>query len=186
MNDVLKAIDERRSCRKFKTENIKEEDLNKIINAGLKAPSGANSQSCHFTVLQNKDIIKQINNQALKGYESSDVPFLRSLAKKENYDLFYNSPTVVVVSANNSAITPKEDMAVASQNMMLAAHSLGIASCWVSFSSAFTTKENKDKFSRMLELPENHDPHHAIVFGYREGNDPETIKIKDGRVNYVK
>lgn len=185
MNELMKIITERRSCRRFKPEKIKDDELNEILNAGMRAPSGGNFQSTHFTVLQNKEILKQINVEVLKIFAKSDVPYLQGLSKKENYDVFYNAPTVVVLSADSTAITPEEDAAVASQNMMLAAHSIGVGSCWVSFGVALAIPENREKFSKMLGLPENHYARHSIILGYREGNMPGPMKIKEGRVNYI-
>lgn len=185
MSELTKIITERRSCRHFKPEKINDDELNDILNAGLRAPSGGNFQSCHFTVLENKEIVKQINVEVLKHFATLDVPYLQGLSKKENYDIFYNAPTVVVLSANSTAITPGEDTAVASQNMMLMAQSLGIGSCWISFGTALMSPENHEKFSKLLELPESHYAHHAMIFGYRDGKLPEPLKIKEGRVNYI-
>ena len=64
MNEVLKAIKERRTTRKFKPEQIKEEELQSIIEADLYAPSGTNQQPWHFTVIQNKDLIDQMDFEA--------------------------------------------------------------------------------------------------------------------------
>ncbi|MDR1179164.1 MAG: nitroreductase family protein [Spirochaetales bacterium] len=186
MNDVIQAIQTRRSCRSFMPEAVKEEQLVEIVDAGLRAPSGFNSQSCHFTILQNKEIVEKISRAVQKTFAQSAIPTLAQIAQEENFDVFYGAPSIVVVSANNKAITPQDDMAVASQNMMLAAESIGVASCWVSFGGALSEPENVERFADLLGLPENHIAHHAIVFGYREGDVLETKKVKEGRVNTVK
>ena len=185
MNIVLETIKTRRSCRKYKSEPISEEKMIRIIDAGLQAPSGGSFQSCHFTVLQNKSIIEQINHEIYMTFSSSNNPFLIQVSKRENKDFFYGAPMIVIVSGDSAAITPQDDMAVASQNMMLAAESIGISSCWIGFGGALSFTGNFEKYSKLLELPENHVPHHAVVFGYREGNDPNPINIKENRVNII-
>lgn len=185
MNAVLKIIQSRRSCRNFKPERVNEKDLEQIIEAGLSAPSGGNFQSCHFTVLYNKDIIDKINFEILKVYEESDHPFLMSLLKGKNRDFFYGAPTVVILSTNTQAITPQSDAAVASQNIMLAAESLGVASCWISLGGALSNPENLKNFGKLLHLPEEHTPFNAVALGYRAEEARGSIKIKEGRVNTV-
>lgn len=185
MNEVLRAIETRRSCRRFKPAPVKEEELDLILAAGLRAPSGGNAQSCHLTVLCDRELLGRINGEMLRTFASSGDPFLISVAKREDKDLFYGAPTAVVVSGNRDAITPQDDMAVASQNMMLAAESIGVASCWIGFGGAISAPENIDTFSRLLALPPRHIPHHAVVFGYRDGEARGPVKIKDGRVNQV-
>lgn len=64
MNSILSVIRERRTTRKFTKEQIKDEELQEIINAGLYAPSAHNQQSWNFTVIQNKEIIKELSDAA--------------------------------------------------------------------------------------------------------------------------
>lgn len=186
MNEITATIKARRSYRKFKPEPVKEDELQEIINAGLNAPSGGNFQSCHFTVLYDRNIINQINREIYKTYSSSDNPFLINISQKEDTDYFYGAPTVVVLSANSNALTPQDDMAVASQNIMLAAESIDVAACWISFGGALSSPENNARFSKLLELPENHIPHHAMALGYRDGEKIAPLQIKKGRVNIIK
>lgn len=118
-------------------------------------------------------------------YAASDHPFAAQLVKEGSRDFFYGAPTVVALSGDSRALTPQDDMAVASQNMMLAAEALGIGSCWISFAGSLSTPEYLTRFRQLLELPEHHVPHHAMIFGYRTGVLREPLKIKEGRVNRV-
>lgn len=181
MNDILKTIQARRTCRSFQAKPLRKEELNTLIDAGLKAPSGGNFQSTHFTIVNNRDILAQINRAVSAYYATLEDEFLRGLSKRENWDFFYGAPNVVLMSYGKG-ISPVDDMAVASQNMMLAAESLGLASCWISFNGALETPENAARFGELLK---GHIPHHAMAFGYREGNAPGPTPVKDGRVNTV-
>ncbi len=84
MNETIKTLLERRSIRKFKLDQIKEEDLNAILEAGMYAPSGANQQSALFIVIQDKETLKKISamNAAVLG---------------KDIDPYYNAPTVILV-----------------------------------------------------------------------------------------
>ncbi|WP_347460467.1 nitroreductase family protein [Clostridium sp. DMHC 10] len=66
MNEIIKAILSRRSIRKFKSEQISDDELNSILEAGKFAPSAMNQQSWHFTVIQNKEIIAKVNELCKK------------------------------------------------------------------------------------------------------------------------
>lgn len=132
MNETLKTLLNRRSIRKFKAEQIKDEELNAVLEAGKYAPSGANQQSALFIAVQNKDTIKKISkmNAAVMG--------------KENIDPYYGAPTVILVLADKSKVTPIEDGSIAIGNMCNAAYSLGIGSCWIHRTKQmFETEEGK-------------------------------------------
>ena len=119
MNETMKTLLNRRSIRKYKSEQIKDEELNAVLEAGKYAPSGANQQSALFIVVQNKNVIEKLSkmNAAVMG--------------KENIDPYYGAPTIILVLADESKATPIEDASLALGNMYSAAYSLGIGSCWI-------------------------------------------------------
>lgn len=118
MNETIRTLLERRSIRKFKPEQIKEDELNVILEAGMYAPSGANQQSPLFVVVQKEEILKKIDKM------NADV-------MGKDMHPYYGAPTVVLVFADKSKVTPIEDASLALGNMYNAAASLGIGSCWV-------------------------------------------------------
>lgn len=132
MNETIKTLLERRSIRKFKPRQIKEEELNAIIEAGMYAPSGSNQQSALFVVIQDKELLTKLSamNAAVLG---------------KDMDPYYGAPTVVLVFADKSKVTPIEDACLALGNMLNAAASLGIGSCWIHRTKQmFETAEGKD------------------------------------------
>ena len=131
MNETINTLLARRSIRKFKPEHITEEELNAILEAGMYAPSGVNQQSALFVVIQDKETLKKLSamNAAVLG---------------KDIDPYYGAPTVVLVFADKSKITPIEDASLALGNMFNAATSLGIGSCWVHRTKEmFETEEGK-------------------------------------------
>ena len=120
MNETIKSMVNRRSIRRFQSEQIKDEELNAILEAGKFAPSGMNKQSAFFVAVQNKSALEKISkiNAAVMG--------------KEGIDPYYGAPTVILVFADkNNGVTPIEDACLALGNMYNAAYSLGLGSCWV-------------------------------------------------------
>lgn len=131
MNETLKTLVTRRSIRAYKHDQIPEEILNQILEAGTYAPTGMGLQSPVMVVVQDQEMIRRLSkmNAAVMGTDS---------------DVFYGAPTIVVVLADKSRGTCVEDGSLVMGNLMNAAASLGIASCWVHRArEVFDTVEGK-------------------------------------------
>lgn len=130
-NEVLKAIVERRSCRKFKSEQIKQEELDAILKAGTYAPTGRGNQSPKIVVVQNPEIIAKLSKW------NADILGVKS-------DPFYGAPTVLIVLAKADAPTALQDGSAVLTTLMIAAQSVGVASCWIHRAKEeFATEEGK-------------------------------------------
>ncbi|MDF2523971.1 MAG: nitroreductase family protein [Clostridiales bacterium] len=118
MKETLRDLKTRRSCRKFQQEQIKEEELNSILEAGTFAPTGMGKQSPVIVAIQDKDTIAKLSkmNAAVMGATS---------------DPFYGAPTVVVVLADKNVGTAVEDGTLVMGNLLNAAHAIGVDSCFV-------------------------------------------------------
>ena len=139
MQPVMETILHRRSIRRFAPEQIREETLAQILQAGLYAPSAGGRQGVLFAVCQDRAVntrlgkIKRANakpRMAKNGnYVSREQP---SIADDPHLtDAFYGAPTVIVVLADRSRPTWVEDGSLAMGNLMNAAHALGLGSCWI-------------------------------------------------------
>ena len=98
MNEVLETIKNRRSIRKYSSEQIKNEELDMILESAIYAPTGHNDQPWHFTVIQNKELIDEMSVESKKLMAESPVDWMAKMGRAENLHLFYNAPTVIVVS----------------------------------------------------------------------------------------
>ena len=118
MKETLQDIRTRRSCRKFQSRQITDEELNAIVDAGTWAATGHGAQSPVMVVVQDKETIAELSrmNASILGSEG---------------DPFYGAPTVVIVLADRSRPTFREDGALVMGNLMLAAHAVGVGSCWI-------------------------------------------------------
>ncbi len=164
MNDIIKNIKERRSTRKFKEEQIKDEELQVIIEAGIYAPSAHNQQPWHFTVIQNKDIISEINKESKKVMKDCNDRWITKIGNNDKFDIHYNAPTVILVSGKKDCYSPLVDSSAAIQNMLLAAESIGIGSCWIGLSKFCLSQEDKVE---KLNIPNGYEPHYTIALGYK-------------------
>lgn len=138
-NPVLEAIHSRRSVRKFLDRPVEEEKLLAVLRAGQYAPSGGNNQSCHFTVIENPEVLEALKNLATEEFRKMEIKpdtypsIVHSInaSKKGKYDFIFHAPVYVIVSNRREYGNAMADSACALENMMLAAHSLGLGSCWI-------------------------------------------------------
>lgn len=166
MRSVIDIIRARRTTRAFKTdEQIKENVLNEILEAGVWAPTGHNLQPWFFTAVQNRELIIKLSTLAKEAGKTSKDTITQKMCNNVMLDLFYGAPTIIIVSHHKDALTPVEDVSAATQNMLLAAESLDIASCWNGivrlFFSQITESEKKE-----FGIPEDFIPYNVIALGY--------------------
>ena len=149
-NEVMKTIMHRRAIRRFEEKQIAEDELDQILQAGMYAPSAGGRQSVIFAVCQDKEVneklgkIKRANSNphmaTAASYVSKEQPSIADDPKILN--AFYDAPTVITMFAPRNFLFSVDDCAVAAENMMLMAASLGIGSCyigqrWTAFADPF-------------------------------------------------
>lgn len=186
MNEIIQTILNRRSVRVYSDEQIKQKDLNLILEAGLFSPSACNMQPWHFTVVQNKELMNTLNIESKKEFSTSDNEMFRKMAENEKFNIFYNAPTIIVVSGGKSSLEPLTDCAAATENMILAAESLGIGTCWIGLVSFLFRSKRAQEYAKMLKLPEDYEPYYAITLGYKKIANSKPQPRREGTVNYIK
>lgn len=186
MNETIETILNRRSVRVYSDEQIKQEDLELVLKAGLFSPSGCNMQPWHFTVVQNEEIINTLNVETKNELLKSDNDYFKNFATNEKYNIFYNAPTIIVISGEKSALVPQIDCAAATENMILAAESLGIGTCWIGLVTFLFRSESGAEYAKMLKIPEEYEPYYAITLGYKKFPDPKPQPRRENTVNYIK
>jgi len=120
MNQVVESIKNRRSVKSFKPEQITDEELMQVLEAGSNAPSGGNKQTPYFIVVQNKEWIAKL---CKLNAEIAGAP--------EGVDVFYGAPTVILCVAEKISPDVVEDGSLALGNMFNAAYALGLGSRWI-------------------------------------------------------
>lgn len=183
MNKIIENIKSRRTTRKFTDKPVEIEKLEMILEAGMWAPSGNNMQSWHFTVVQDEQLLKRLNKASLENASKSEDENIRNMVKNKDIDLFYGAKTVIVVSASEDALSPVEDISAATQNMLLAAESMDLGTCWNGMKFLFNYLPEHDVINE-LQVPEGYKPYHAVAVGYK-GFEGKAPKRKDGVVRFL-
>jgi nitroreductase len=166
-NETIRTIQNRRSIRQFKREQITGEELQTILEAALLAPYAAEN-SRHFTVIQNKDVIDKLSLEAKTTALNMDMPGLSEIARDNGFHCLYHAPTVIIVSGNEQTPGSEMDCAASTQNILLAAESIGLGSCWVFFTMAAFFSPSADELKRELQIPVGFKPLISIAVGYKE------------------
>ncbi len=181
MNDLLNSIKARRSVRNYRQQEIPEEIINRIIDAGNDAPSGMNSQPWRFVVVRSS----KIRNKMLE----TAIPNAKKLLEEikttnpERYNLimnryeqledpiYYSAPVIIFVIGKGPHAA--SSCPLACQNIMLAAYSLGLGSCWVGFGSLVT---DNDEIVKSIELKNDENVCGPILLGYPEVTPEPPVK----------
>lgn len=186
MNETLKIIKSRRSIRAFEEEQIKEKELQAILEAGIYAPSARNLQPWHFTVIQKKELIDRLSKDFKELAKNSDHEYAKKVANIESYHVFHNAPTVILLSGDEKNPYSPVDCAAAIQNMLLAAESLNIGTCWVGFIAYLLNNPNYQEYLKELGIPEGYKQFHSIALGYKKVTATKAPERKEGIINYIR
>lgn len=185
MNVIIQSLLTRRSVRQFEPEPVKEEDLMQIVEVGMYAASSRGSQPWHFTVVEDLNILNQISNANRNLMMSTQDERLRGVAESPNFSNFYNAPVAIIVSAQEGKYS-QADCANATENMCLAAHALGLGSCYIaSFKLVFDSALGEE-FSELLKLPKGFKPNFAVAVGYVAGESPKPAERKSDMVTFIR
>ena len=172
MNEILKAMKDRRSYRKYKPDMLPKETIDQIIEAGLYAASGRNGQDAIIVAVTNQETRNRLAkvNAAVMGAEN---------------DPFYGAPVVLIVLADKNWSTHVYDGSLVMGNLMLAAHALGVGSCWIHRAKEeFETEEYKQVLKELGVEGEYEGIGHCIL-GYPDCEPPKAAERKENRVYYI-
>ena len=189
MNEVMETLKKRRSIRAYEPTPIPRDILNTIIEAGNEAPSAMNSQPWRFVVVEDADAKKKLLGAALPKAKAlsekvKDVDPERYEAIKKRYaempdPVYYSAPTIVFVIGNG--IYAAHSCPLACENMMLAACSLGLGSCWVGFGAMVLDDPG---VRELLALAEGESIFGPILLGYPKMQ-PQRPPKKEPKVKWL-
>lgn len=185
MNETIKVIKNRRSIRKFKSEQIRDSELQEILGCALLAPNARNQQKWHFTVIQNKSVLSKMINILKENMLNSGIQFLAERAKDPNFNPFGNAPTIILITADKTARFVEIDCAAAAENILIAAESLGLGSHIMTSTELLFTSEKGKKLKQELEVPEGYEHIYTIALGYKDEAPLAKPRRKDA-INYIK
>ena len=175
MSEVLEKIKSRRSIRKYKEEQIPQDILDQIIESGMYAANGMGYQNTIMIQVTNKKLRDEISrmNCEIGGW-------------KEGFDPFYGAPAMIIVLAKKDWRNKAYDGSLVMGNLMLAAHELGIGSCWIHRSKEEFETEWGKNLLKSLGIEEEYEGVGHCALGYVAGEYPQAAPRKENRVYYVK
>ena len=171
--DFLEIIRTRRSCRKYRAEQITDKELNAVLEAGTYAPTSRGLQAPFIVAVQNERQRAELAamNAEIMGVTSNP---------------YYEAPTYVLVFAPADANNPVQDGSCILENMMLAAHAIGLGSCWIHREREMFATEKGKELMKAWGLPDGLMGIGALALGYPEG-EPSPAKLrKEGYFRIVR
>ena len=169
MNEVIKAIKERRSVKSYKNNPVPAELLDAILEAGTYAPTGRNMQSPIMIAVTDKatrDKLSRLNAEVMG----------------RDGDPFYGAPAVIVVLADKSRMTYLYDGTLVMENLMLAAHSLGLGSCWIHRAKEVFDSDEGKEILKSLGIEGEYEGIGNCIIGYTDIPPAERKPRKDGYI----
>jgi len=201
MNNVIAAIKARRSIRSYSDRPVAKELINEILDAGRFAPSSLNKQPWKFVVITDRKLIDALAS-SIKGYmkklyallpvlrifikelkDEKTVGAIRKTALSEEDTVFYGAPLLILIASENKERWATVNCALAAGNMMLAAHSLGLGSCFIG--RADLIKKCGFPIER-LGIGKRYSMQASLVFGYpKESANKIPERKKDNIISWI-
>lgn len=182
--NTFENIITRRSTKKYLDKEVSQELLEKIIETGRYAPSGGNSQSNHFLVIQNKQIIAHLVKMVEKAFSQMEITenMYRSLqnsinlSKKGGYVFCYNAPVLIIVANKKDYGNNQADCALALENMMLEANDLDLGSCYINQLKWLNEDQKILSYLQSLGMKDDERVYGSLIVGYPDTNDGKSLR----------
>ena len=174
MNDTLKVLETRRSCRNFKPDMISKEDLDAILRAGTYAATGMGKQSPIIIAVTDKTLRDELSvmNKKVVGWDT-------------DMDPFYGAPVILIVLAKKDVVTHVYDGSLVMGNLMNAAKSLGIDSIWIHRAKEEFEDEFGKNILKKLGIPDEYEGIGHCALGYAAEELPAPAPRKENYVYYI-
>ena len=173
MSDVLETIKNRRSIRKYKSDMVPQDKLEKIIEAGTYAATGMGKQSPIIIAVTNKELRDKLSAMNAK------------IMGVDNMDPFYGAPVVLIVLADKSRPTYVYDGSLVMGNLMLEAEAQGIGSCWIHRAKEEFESEEGKEILKSLGIEGDYEGIGHCILGYADGEAPKAAPRKDSYVYFA-
>jgi nitroreductase len=169
--ELFEALKERRSYRAYEDKPVAEGVIKELLEAAVYAPSGMDAQPWAFVIIEDQEYMKDLSDRAKKlvlaELEKQGISDADTNISDPAFNIYYEAPVLICIYADKNIDTYIQDASLAAQNLMLAAHGKGLASCWI-HDTLFFDNEIKAKY----KLPANYAMVAPIVVGYPAGEKP--------------
>jgi len=183
MNDVLKTIAERNSCRNFSPAPISDQQVHELVTAALASPSGMNRQPWHIIAITDKSLIDEMDKYVMEGMKTQNEEAYKRMMDRGG-KIFYDAPCFIVIAKEDGDYAAI-DCGIVSQNISLAAHSLGLGSVICGMARMVFSGERGDEFKKRIKMPEGYTFGLSVCVGAAiSGKDPHELNFD--KVTYIK
>jgi nitroreductase len=169
----IQAIYERRAVRDYKNVAVPQAKITELLHAAVQAPSAVNQQPWAFAIFQGREKLKSFSDRAkpffAKRLDAQTPDELRRMLSDPDFNIFYNANTLIVICARPDGMNPAEDCCLAAQNLMLAAHATGLATCPIGLARPWL---NSAEVKQELGIPEKLTPIFPLIVGYAATTPP--------------
>ena len=175
MNEPLKVLETRRSCRNFKPDMIRKEELDAILRAGTYAATGMGRQSPIIIAVTDKTLRDEISveNRKIGGWD-------------EGFDPFYGAPDVLIVLGDKNIGTYLYDGSLVMGNMMTACEELGVSCCWIHRAKEVFESEEGKEILKSLGIEGDYEGIGNLIIGYDDGGKREKAPRKENYIYWIK
>lgn len=183
MNETLKSIMERYSCRDFESEPLTGEQLKAIVDAALASPSAMNRQPWSVMAITDKGFVDELDAAGLAELEKAEDKTSYERVMSRGGKLFYNAPCMIMVASDGSSYGLM-DCGILSENVALAAHSLGLGSVICGMANVPLSGERGAEFKKRMKFPDGYVFGIAILVGKaKSGKAPH--ELDETKVAYI-
>jgi nitroreductase len=188
MNEILSALLERRSIRKFTEEPIKDGEMDAILQAGSYAPTARNTQGWYIMALLGLERIRALDAQVKEASKVPGFDRYRDFVSNSSYTINYeNAPLFIVVGVDPEvSVCPVQDGTLVIANILMAAHGLGLGACWINQLGAIADEPNFRKYLTGLGFPPTHSLIGSVAIGNIDGDPPRAAPRKKGQISVLR
>ena len=172
MNETMQNILTRRSIRSYKPDPVPRELIDQVVRAGTYAPTGMGEQSPIILAVTDRETRDRLSRANAK-------------IMGRDIDPFYGAPAVLVVLADKSKPNHVYDGSLVMANLMLAAHALGLGSCWINRARQVFERPEWQELLRSLGVEGEYEGIANCILGYPDGPAPEADPRKENYVYYI-
>ena len=182
MNETMKAILERYSCRDFSPDPLTDAQVQALVQAALAAPSAMNRQPWHIIVVTDKALIEELDADAMSILKAQNSEMYQRMAERGG-KLFYNAPCLIVI-ANDATDAATLDSGIVSQNIALAAHSMGLGNVICGMARIPLAGPRGQEWTKRLQIPEGYSFGMSVCVGKAQsGKAPHELDLT--KVTYI-
>jgi nitroreductase len=183
MNDTLSCIADRYTCRDFTDTPLTDEEIKTIVDAALTAPSAMNRQPWRLVMIRNKALVDELDADGMSILAAAEDKSAYERMMSRGGKLLYNAPCLMVILSDGTKWSAL-DSGILCQNAVLAAQSIGLASCIVGMAAVPLSGPRAEEFRKRLEFPDGYEFIVGVLFGTAK-SEREPHETDGSKVAYI-